>query len=164
MTVTMSDQTIPTFILAAREALNEGQYEAALEHLERAGLEAGSDPYRAGARRLAGCLMLVVGRYAEGLEVLETCRTSLVTPAFPKVRYQKQFPADQPEAQRIAVGLLECLGLGLSVSELTGDGTAFGDPATLRSLRRLAKALTRAGRSADARRVRESIERWSRPA
>jgi hypothetical protein len=153
---------LPAYVLEARRLLNEGSYAQSLGALQADGWEVVGDPAREGARRLAGCLMIVLGRHAEGLALLDRSRLSSLTPAFPALEYSKRFDVPLDEPARLAVGLLECLALGLSVAELAGDGSAFQDTATLRSLRLIARALEGAGRVEDAGRFTSAARRWGR--
>jgi hypothetical protein len=151
---------VPPYVHEARSRMNDGDYAGALTILEAEGWESDGDPSREGARRLGGCLMLVVGRYAEGLALLERCRTEGVRPRFPAVRYAKGGHV-MSESAAIAVGLLECLALGASVAELAGGGSAFGDAATLRSLRLLGRALAREGHAGASKAVMATARRWA---
>ncbi len=152
----------PASVLDARRLLNEGAYALALAALESDGWECADDPGREGGRRLGGSLMIVLGRYAEGLALLDESRRSTLTPTFPPLRYSKRFDVPLDEPAQLAVGLLECLALGLSVAELAGDRSAFQDTATLRSLRLIASALERAGRPEDAASFAKAERRWKR--
>src|SRR5688572_14151079 len=148
---------LPDRLLVARARLNDGDYAGALEAL---GDPVGDDSLAEGARRLQGCLCLVVGRTPEGLAILERSRTSGVRPSFPSVRYRKGPAPD--DVQRVAVGLLECLALGITAEEIVGVADAFDASATLRSMRMLARALAASGRDEESRQVAQAARRWAR--
>jgi hypothetical protein len=130
----------------AHRLLNEGKYAEALAALE----PFVRTPVRTGAeeavRRLTGCLMVVEGRYGEGLSLLERARTERIVPAHPPLDYRRSF-VDMERPRKVAVGLLECLGIGASASELlhrlipAAPDAAFYNVATLRSMRLLSRAL-----------------------
>lgn len=150
---------------SARAMVNEGRHADALSALRpllRAGR--GSDPWSQGALRLAGCLHIVLGRVERGLTMLERSRRSGVSPRFPSMPYHRSFGGEEDRVRRVAIGLLECLGLGLSAAESAGRASAFTDVATLFSTRLLELALRDAGRPEDARLARRYFRRWLRAA
>jgi hypothetical protein len=149
-------------ILTARELLNDGDYSGALAALHDGAFDVDRDPARDGARRLAGCLMIVLGRCREGLALLEASRTSGMRASFPKLEYRRATDKRIGKARMVAIGLLECLALGNSAIEVAQAGNAFHDIASLKSLRLLAGALRSVSREADARLADELFVRWVR--
>jgi hypothetical protein len=147
-------------MLSARKLVNGGDYTGALAALGDGSFEVGDDPALDGARRLAGCLMLVLGRCRDGLSLLETSRASGVQATFPRLEYHKTANDKIGEARLVAIGFLECLGLGISAIEVAQGGNAFHDVETLRSLRYFALALRTVNRDAEAGLADQLFVRW----